>query len=524
MKGRVVVITGATGSIGAEIALGLAFKGATLILLGRNVAKTKAAAETMTTATGNSNISVEECDLSSYYSIQRCCERLRSKNEPIHVLINNAGLATKEKQKSVDGIELQFAVNVLAGHWLTRGLRGLLEAGAGADAKTAFAPRVVNVASKYAGDLDLADLEFKTRQYKAHIAYKQSKQANRMMTYAWADRLTTLQSPVLVHCCHPGIVSSKLLRDLGFPMGFSSARSAAQTPVHLATASKLTLGTGLYWSGSKVKHCEFKADTKAIEDLWEACTGFDERCKHPADTKTSKSEPETPPMRPAVPSFTCRCGAVTATCRGGPDVCVHCHCRECRALCGTPFITAAVYVDAKRVEITRGKARENKRTEIGSGGFVTRSCEACGERLFHTNKTGFAIVALEKARNSVSNALPAGLNPTMHLYYAERTCDVSDTLPKYLDKPEAFGGSGRVDDGGTPTIDAKDNEAKATSDEAKVTSDEAKATSNEAKATSNEAKGTTEAKTNVGSGDVAATLETKATAEELPPKTPSDGQ
>ncbi len=74
--------------------------------------------------------------------------------------------------------------------------------------------RVINVASYWAGDLDLADLEFKQRRYSNGAAYRQSKRANRMLTVAFAARLKPYD--VTVNACHPGDVNSRLSNDLGY--------------------------------------------------------------------------------------------------------------------------------------------------------------------------------------------------------------------------------------------------------------------------------------------------------------------
>jgi len=70
------------------------------------------------------------------------------------------------------------------------------------------------VASYWAGDLDIDDLEFKHRPYSNGAAYRQSKQANRMLTVAFAERLA--EHRISVNACHPGDVNSNLSNDLGF--------------------------------------------------------------------------------------------------------------------------------------------------------------------------------------------------------------------------------------------------------------------------------------------------------------------
>ena len=90
----------------------------------------------------------------------------------------------------------------------------------------------VDVSSYWAGDLDIDDLEFKSRPYNNDTAYRQSKQANRMLTVAFARRVG--EHGVSVNACHPGDVNSSLSNNLGFG-GHESPREGARTPAWLAT-------------------------------------------------------------------------------------------------------------------------------------------------------------------------------------------------------------------------------------------------------------------------------------------------
>ena len=151
-------------------------------------------------------------------------------------LINNAGTTPRQRLETPEGIEMQFATNVLGYFWMTQAFADVLKRSAPA--------RIVNVASYWAGDLDLADLEFKRRRYDNGIAYRQSKQANRMLTVAFAERLQG--DAVTVNVCHPGDVNSKLSNDLGFG-GHESPDTGARTPVWLATGQEGGEQTGRYF-------------------------------------------------------------------------------------------------------------------------------------------------------------------------------------------------------------------------------------------------------------------------------------
>ena len=196
------------------------------------------------------------CDLSSRDDIARAIGDALG-GAPLDVLVNNAAVAHETRSLAADGTELQWAVNVLAYH---RVLRAALPA-----MRLAAAPRVVLVASQYAGGLDLRDAQWAARPYNAHAAYKASKQANRMLAAAWAAR----EPRLAVHACHPGIADSAVARGLGMAFADDDATAAAgaATPVFIATAAALA-PSGTYYV-DKAPHSDcFAADADAVDALW----------------------------------------------------------------------------------------------------------------------------------------------------------------------------------------------------------------------------------------------------------------
>jgi NAD(P)-dependent dehydrogenase (short-subunit alcohol dehydrogenase family) len=158
---------------------------------------------------------------------------------------------------------VQFATNVLGYFWLTQLFSEHLKASAPS--------RVINIASYWAGDLDLTDLEFKRRRYANGAAYRQSKQADRMLTMAFAARLKPYG--VTVNACHPGDVNSRLSNDLGFG-GQTPPDAGADTPVWLATDPVGQHGTGQYFEQRRETRCRFGEDMAAVEALYEACLAY----------------------------------------------------------------------------------------------------------------------------------------------------------------------------------------------------------------------------------------------------------
>jgi NAD(P)-dependent dehydrogenase (short-subunit alcohol dehydrogenase family) len=182
-------------------------------------------------------------DLSRWASIQTL---VGCWHGPLHVLVNNAATTPRTRQETPEGIELQLATNVLGYFWMTLAFSETLIASAPA--------RVVDVASYWAGGLDLSDLEFKRRPYTNGAAYRQSKQANRMLAVAHSRRLETFG--VAVNACHPGDANSRLSNDLGFG-GHEPPDQAARTPIWLATGDIGGEVSGAYFEHMRQVHDPF---------------------------------------------------------------------------------------------------------------------------------------------------------------------------------------------------------------------------------------------------------------------------
>jgi len=258
---RLALVTGATGAIGKAIALEIAQQpGYRVVLLCRDAHKAAKAVSEIVAISGNEQVSHEVVDVSSKESITAVARLLQG---PVHVLVNNAAITPRQRRETAEGIELQFATNVLGYFWLTRALAEQLRAGSPA--------RVVNVASYWAGDLDLDDLEFRSRPYNNDTAYRQSKQANRMLTVAFAQRLG--EHGVTVNACHPGDVNSSLSNELGFG-GHESPQEGARTPAWLAIDAIGQRESGKYFERMQMRRCRFGEDSVKVEALYRACLGY----------------------------------------------------------------------------------------------------------------------------------------------------------------------------------------------------------------------------------------------------------
>lgn len=261
-RNSVALVTGATGAIGSAIAKGIAEKSNyEVVLLARNESKAKKTVKTIIQETGNQDVRYILCNLSRRKEIYALAERWQG---PLDVLVNNAAVTPRKRRETPEGIELQFATNVLGYFWMIRAFKEYLKRSAPA--------RVVNVASYWAGDLDIDDLEFERRPYRNGTAYRQSKQADRMLTAAFAERLES--NGIIVNACHPGDVNSTLSNNLGFG-GSETPEQGAATPVWLATAPTGGEKTGKYFAKKREQHDRFTDDEEAVEALYQACLEYD---------------------------------------------------------------------------------------------------------------------------------------------------------------------------------------------------------------------------------------------------------
>ena len=258
---RVAAVTGASGAIGLAIARQLAaVAGYTVVLLCRDADKAARCTRHVAQVTTGARVRYEIVDVSRRASVMALAERWEG---PLHVLVNNAAITPRGRTSTPEGIELQFATNVLGYFWMSEAFTSCLN--------RANDARIINVASYWAGGLDLTDLEFERRPYDNDAAYRQSKQADRMLTAAFATRLQPLG--IHVNACHPGDVNSTLSRDLGFG-GHESPDAAASTPVWLATGETGGRHTGRYFEHQREVRCPFAQDSAAVEALYAACQSY----------------------------------------------------------------------------------------------------------------------------------------------------------------------------------------------------------------------------------------------------------
>jgi len=270
VRGKTILVTGATGGIGFETAVALAKRGARVVMVGRDPVRTEAAvAEVARSSSGE--VSHLLCDFSSQASIRRFAEAFRERHNRLDVLVNDAGGVNKSRLLSVDGIEMTFAVNHLGYFLLTNLLLDLIVRSAPA--------RIVSVASigHRRGTIDFDDLGFE-RGYFIMKAYARSKLGNVLFSSELARRLAG--TGVTSNCLHPGSVATgiwsgaptwaKPLIQILYRPFFISAEKGASYVVELVTRPDLAGVTGKYFEAGKIMAPSPLAQDEALANrLWD---------------------------------------------------------------------------------------------------------------------------------------------------------------------------------------------------------------------------------------------------------------
>jgi len=140
--------------------------------------------------------------------------------------------------------------------------------------------RIINVASQYAQNLDLDDLEFERRPFESFKAYSQSKACDRLLTWALARRLDG--SGVTVNAMTPGLIPTtglfrhagpERVNQLAQYAGGRTPVQGADTAVWLASAPELEGVTDKFFQDRQELECEFRDETNE-EKLWAICEGY----------------------------------------------------------------------------------------------------------------------------------------------------------------------------------------------------------------------------------------------------------
>ena len=245
MKGKHVVITGATSGLGRATAEQLAHLGANLTLVARDKSKAERTVDEIHRRTGNNNLNIEIADLSLMQDVLDLSKRLLEKKQPIDVLINNAGALFNDRATAEEGLERSFAILLLSPFILTEQLQILLAKADGA--------RIINVSSggMYAKRISISNLESTEGSYRGAEAYARAKRGLVILGEHWAEEWA--RDGITVHNMHPGWAQTPGVES-SLP-GFTKAtrrilrtpEQGADTIIWLANATEAARTSGLFW-------------------------------------------------------------------------------------------------------------------------------------------------------------------------------------------------------------------------------------------------------------------------------------
>lgn len=273
VKGKHMVITGASAGLGYVTARELARRGADLTLVMRNKIKAEKTVEELQLETGNKNIRYELADLSLMSDVDKLIARLKKSRRAIDVLINNAGALFNPRGKTAEGLEQSYALLLLSPCRLTEGLKPLL--------LKAEAARVINVVSggMYSQKLDVDTLLNESDEnYSGSTAYAKEKRALMVLTEEWARDWA--DQGIVVNAMHPGWADTPGVQQ-ALPLFRKITRTALRSPeqgadtiVWMAVATEAAQATGKLFLDRQQRPTHLLRSTHETQDERRKLTDF----------------------------------------------------------------------------------------------------------------------------------------------------------------------------------------------------------------------------------------------------------
>ena len=264
LKGKTVLITGATDGLGKEVAKRVAAAGADLILHGRNQTKGEQLVQEIKAGSNTNNVVYYNADFASLQEVKQFSDDVLANHSVLHVLINNAAVGggprdASGRQLSKDGYELRFAVNHLAHCLLTQNLLPLLKASAPS--------RIVNISSIGQSPLQFDDIQLEKR-YESFDAYCKSKLAQILYGFELAENLKG--SGVTVNSLHPATLMNTNMVHQFFGRTSTNVEEGADAVMHVAFSEETKDVSGVYFNQRKPARAIAQAyDERARKKLWE---------------------------------------------------------------------------------------------------------------------------------------------------------------------------------------------------------------------------------------------------------------
>jgi NAD(P)-dependent dehydrogenase (short-subunit alcohol dehydrogenase family) len=266
-NGQVALITGGNIGIGRVTAIELAKKGYQVVIAGRSLERTQPVLDHIASLSLNKPALFLHLDLASLASVRACAQKFIQLNLPLHLLINNAGVAGL-RGLTQDGFEMTFGINHLGHFLLTQLLLDKLQ--------SSGPSRVVTVSSrahKRTAGIDWNALRQPTHSWTGINEYAVSKLANLLFSAELAKRVQG--TSVSTYSLHPGVVDTEIWRalpDWARPLlrlrGFLTPEQGAQTTLHCALHAPQQ-ESGLYYADSQPKQpAALGQNSELAKELW----------------------------------------------------------------------------------------------------------------------------------------------------------------------------------------------------------------------------------------------------------------
>jgi retinol dehydrogenase 12 len=267
LSGRTFLVTGGNTGIGRATAADLARRGGRVYVACRSPGKGREAAAAIGAETGSDSVGFVLLDLADLASVRACADEFLARNEPLHGLINNAGVAG-QRGLTADGFELAFGVNHLGHFALTTALLGRLAESAPA--------RVVTVSSDahfQARGVDFTAVRRPTASLTGMAEYATSKLCNVLFSAELARR--TAGQGITSYSLHPGVVASDIWRRVPWPirplmkLRMITPEQGARTTLYCATSDEVATASGHYYDRCQERQPSPAATAELARALWD---------------------------------------------------------------------------------------------------------------------------------------------------------------------------------------------------------------------------------------------------------------
>ncbi len=261
---QTILITGATDGLGKATALALAKQGTRVLIHGRDEGRLGTAKAEITAESGNDKIETYRANFASLAEVRHLAYAIQADHDQLDMLINNAASGggkpgDPQRDLSVDGYELRFAVNYLAPFLLTRLLLPAL--------REAAPSRIINISSAGQYPIDFDDVMME-QQYEPLDAYRQSKLAQIMFTIDLAEQVR--DDGITVNALHPAsLMPTKMVKEY-FGRTMDTLEDGVRSVMYLATDPALDGVTGKYFDHQQESLANVQVyDAQARQRLWQ---------------------------------------------------------------------------------------------------------------------------------------------------------------------------------------------------------------------------------------------------------------